>query len=75
MRQIQVDQRVRLTHDVPELELHRGEIGLVCSTWFGPATAYEVEFQHELPGYGLRALLMSSQVQEVVSATRDGGKQ
>lgn len=75
MRQIQVDQHVRLTHDMPELELHRGEIGLVCSTWFGPATAYEVEFQHKLPSYGMRALLMSNQIEDVVSAARDGGRQ
>ncbi|MGE5610899.1 MAG: DUF4926 domain-containing protein [Bacillota bacterium] len=75
MRQIQVDQRVRLTHDVPELELHRGEIGLVCSTWFSPATAYEVEFRHGLPSYGMRALLMSSQIQDVGPAAKAGGEQ
>ena len=34
---------VRLTRDVPELLLRRGETGPVRSTWFSPATAYEVE--------------------------------
>ncbi len=43
----QVDARVRLTHDVPYLSLHRGTVGIVCSTWFAPALAYEVEFPSE----------------------------
>jgi hypothetical protein len=61
MRQIVVDDRVRLKRDIPELGLHRGEAGVVCSEWFAPTTAYEVEF-HQF-GQPLRALLMSEQVQ------------
>ncbi|MGE5608747.1 MAG: DUF4926 domain-containing protein [Bacillota bacterium] len=61
MRQLGVDDRVRLKRDIPELGLHRGETGVVCSQWFAPATAYEVEFNHS--GQNLRALLMSEQVQ------------
>jgi len=44
MRQPHVDDFVRLTRDIPELSLHRGEIGVVRSTWFAPTLAYEVEF-------------------------------
>jgi hypothetical protein len=66
MKPTQIGQRVQLTEDVPDLELHRGEVGVVCSTWFSPVPAYEVEFQHDLPSYGMRALLMSSQIQDVV---------
>ncbi len=44
MRSPNVNDIVRLTKDVPELCLHRGELGTVRSTWFAPAVAYEVEF-------------------------------
>jgi hypothetical protein len=40
MTEMQVDQRVQLTQDIPELGLQCGEVGLVCSTWLRPATAY-----------------------------------
>lgn len=40
----QIDSRVRLVHDVPDLGLTRGAVGVVCSTWFAPALTYEVEF-------------------------------
>ena len=58
-----IDQCVQLKQDIPELGLCRGEVGIVCSTWFSPTHAYEVEFQ--APGLGLktRALLLSEQIQ------------
>jgi len=62
MREIQVDEHVQLIQDIPEMGLHRGEIGRVCSTWFGPASAYEVEFQREMPDCSIRALLMLKQI-------------
>lgn len=65
MAPMQIDDRVELMQDIPELGLRRGEVGLVCSTWFDPSTAYEVEFEHAPPGYGVRALLMSSQLRQV----------
>lgn len=58
-----VDDTVRLAVDLPELFLRRGATGVVCSTWFAPAAAYEVEF----PGSGgtehVRALLLRAQVE------------
>ena len=51
---------VRLKQDIPELGLRCGEVGLVCSTWFAPTEAYEVEFG--LPG-PTRALLLAEQLQ------------
>lgn len=45
MRQPNVDDQVRLTQDIPELWLTKGECGVVRSTWFAPSVAYEVEFQ------------------------------
>ena len=45
MRQPVVDDQVRLTQDIPELWLTKGECGVVRSTWFAPSVAYEVEFQ------------------------------
>jgi len=54
---------VRLTQDLPELGLYRGDVGLVCSTWFDPDTAFEVEFQPDGHGSRVRALLMPNQIQ------------
>jgi len=59
---MQVDQRVQLMRDIPELGLHHGEVGLVCSTWFRPAAAYEVEFQQKMSHCLMRALLMPNQI-------------
>jgi hypothetical protein len=46
--------------DIPELQLQRGDVGVVCSKWFAPTEAYEVEFG--LPG-PTRALLLAEQLQ------------
>ena len=62
MRRPCVDDYVRLTRDIPELELSRGEVGVVRSTWFAPAVAYEVEFHQIGHDYQTRALLSDEQV-------------
>jgi hypothetical protein len=59
----QVGRRVRLKTDVPNLGLQCGEAGLVCSTWFSPATLFEVEFQMRGLGYAVRAFLMENQIE------------
>ena len=63
MRFPNVDDRVSLSHDVPELSLHRGERGVVLSRWFAPAAAFEVEFC--MPGLSIktRAVLLAEQLQ------------
>jgi hypothetical protein len=63
MRQPHVDDFVRLTQDIPELSLNRGEVGVVRSTWFAPTVAYEVEFRHIGNDYQTRALLREEQVE------------
>ncbi|HMB95244.1 MAG TPA: DUF4926 domain-containing protein [Tepidisphaeraceae bacterium] len=63
MRQPHVDDFVRLTTDIPELSLARGEVGVVRSIWFAPSAAYEVEFRIKDGGFETRALLMAEQVQ------------
>ena len=55
---------VRLKQDIPELGLHSGEVGLICSTWFEPTPAFEVEFEPKGFSYKTRALLLSSQIQK-----------
>ena len=62
MRQPRVDDYVRLTQDIPELALSRGQIGVVRSTWFAPTVAYEVEFQPVGLDCETRALLLGEQV-------------
>jgi hypothetical protein len=63
MAELRIDQRVRLINDIPELELRSGCEGVLCSTWFSPQEAYEVEF--EIPGlfFKTRALLLAEQIQ------------
>jgi hypothetical protein len=58
-----VDDFVRLTRDIPELALIRGEVGVVRSTWFAPSVAYEVEFHQVGHDFQTRALLLAEQVQ------------
>jgi hypothetical protein len=62
MRHPQVDDFVRLTQDIPELSLNRGQVGVVRSTWFAPSIAYEVEFHPIGLDHQTRALLMAEQV-------------
>jgi hypothetical protein len=62
MRQPRIDDFVRLTTDIPELSLHRGDLGVVRSTWFAPTTAYEVEFHPVGISNETRALLLAEQV-------------
>ena len=57
-----VNASVRLLQDLPELGLRSGAVGVVCSTWFAPDRAYEVEFQPPR-GFATRALVTEDQIQ------------
>src|SRR5215207_7711482 len=61
MQAPEVNRPVRLLKDIPELGLRSGEVGVVCSTWFAPTPAYEVEFERR--GHATRALVMRSMIQ------------
>ena len=63
MRQPHVDDFVRLMRDIPELSLHRGQVGVVRSTWCSPYTAYEVEFHSVGLDSETRALVMAEELQ------------
>lgn len=63
MRQPNINDFVRLTQDLPELALYRGELGVVRSTWFAPNVAYEVEFHSPGLDHQTRALLLAEQVE------------
>ena len=73
MRQPHVDDFVRLTRDIPELSLHRGEVGVVRSTWFAPSVAYEVEFHPTGIDSETRALIMAEQLEVQERATINRG--
>ena len=62
MRQVLANDKVRLEQDIPELELTRGEIGIVVSTWFCPNTAFEVEFRGNESCFARRVLLLEQQI-------------
>ena len=63
MRLPHVDDVVRLTQDLPNLRLQRGDVGIVCATWFAPTEAYEVEFAPPGLDGQTRALLLAEQLQ------------
>jgi hypothetical protein len=63
MRRPIINDTVRLIHDVPEMFLSRGDIGVVRSTWFAPAVAYEVEFHPLGANTDTRVLLREEQVE------------
>ena len=62
MRQPQVDDRVLLIQDIPEQLLRQGSVGVVCSKWFSPSDAYEVEFRGKSADDRTRVLLDARQV-------------
>ncbi len=68
MRLPHVDDQVRLMADIPELELERGELGIVRSTWCSPYLAFEVEFNPAGHRFQTRCLLAAEQVQVEESA-------
>ena len=63
MRLPHVDDVVRLTQDLPEKRLQRGDVGIVCATWFAPMQAYEVEFAPPGLDGQTRAILLAEQLQ------------
>ena len=63
MEPANVSDRLRLKVDIPELGLCCGQVGVLCSTWFSPATAYEVEFALPHTACKARALLLPHQVE------------
>lgn len=54
---------VELTCDLPESELHRGEVGTVQATWFSPNNLYDVEFESGVEDGPVRALLLGEQIE------------
>ncbi len=63
MREPRIDDLVRLTKDIPELSLARGEVGVVRSTWCAPTVVYEVEFSQIGHDYQTRTLLRPEQIE------------
>jgi len=61
----QIDQCVRLKQSIPELQLEGGAVGVVCSTWFAPQTAYEVEFHTPGLTEAMRVLVLENQLETV----------
>jgi hypothetical protein len=58
-----MDDRVRLTCDVPQLFLTRGDVGMVRSIWLLPDGTFEVEFHLRKSGEEVRALLKAEQIE------------
>ena len=68
MRMLRVDDRVRLIDDVPETDLVRGRIGVICGQWKGDREPYfEVEFSSMEQNDVLRLLLRPTQIEVEVN--------
>ena len=63
MRQPEVGDYVRLTLDIPDLWLQRGEEGIVCAAWCGPIASFEVEFRPADRGGVKRALVPAEKLE------------
>jgi hypothetical protein len=68
---IPIDAQVRLMKDIPQLQLHRGDVGVVCSIWHAGASSYEVEFRSTENAFGIRTVLCDDDVAEDMSADSD----
>ena len=63
MRVPHVDDRVRLLDGVPETELCRGQVGVVCSEWSGRGESFfEVEFKSPDGDDVLRRLIRAGMI-------------
>jgi len=63
MRTPAINDPVRLLHDVPNLYLQKGDVGVVRAMWFEPTTAYEVEFHPPGLGQETRTILPAEDIQ------------
>ena len=63
VRHIRPRSYARLTQDILELGLHRGEVGVVSGLVRGWTEAYEVEFHRPGCVAPLRALLLADQLE------------
>ena len=63
MRQLMTGDRVRLTEDLPALELRQGDCGVVREAWYYPNVAFEVDFRVPGPEQMSRVLLFFEQIE------------
>ena len=61
MRQVNISDVVTLRVDMPDQRLPKGSVGVVCSLWFAPNVAYEVEFRPANAETASRVLLNARQ--------------
>ena len=64
---IRVNDRVRVTRDIGDLAVQTGDIGVVCSIFKYPTTAYEVEFRRNDGAFGLRTVVFQEQLEAIGS--------
>jgi hypothetical protein len=69
-----VDDRVSLIRDLPELDLHRGDLGAVRRLWFAPCVTFEVEFVTAGSEHCLRALLRPEQIERGTLQPQDASQ-
>lgn len=63
MRQLQVNERVRLIHGIPNDYLTAGAEGVIQSIWGQPTPEYEVEFHAPESSEPIRVVLDPDQIE------------
>jgi hypothetical protein len=64
---IRINDRVRVTRDIGDLAVQTGDVGVVCSIFRHPTTAYEVEFHQRGSAFGLRTVIFHEQLEAVTT--------
>jgi hypothetical protein len=72
MWQVMTGDRVRLSEDLPALELWQGDRGVVREAWYYPNVAFEVEFRMPGQDHLSRVLLFADQI-ELIEANDEAG--
>jgi hypothetical protein len=62
-RAIHIDDLIRVRHDVPQVGVRSGELGVVQSRWFAPDQAFEIEFHAGGLGLPLRVILYEDDIE------------
>ena len=62
MKDLSINDSVRLIHDVPRHLLHKDQVGVVCSVWHAPE-CFEVEFRRSDEDGDVRVLLSPEEFQ------------
>jgi hypothetical protein len=68
---IGINASVRVRHDVPQVGVRRGTVGVVQSRWFAPDEAYEIEFAVSAADQPVRVILYEDEIELMADPGED----